>query len=254
MIRTVVISAAGKGTRMKELAKDKPKHLIEVNGKPFLWHLLENLRTAGYEKIVIVVGHLSQHIEEFAAHYPHPLTIVNQFAVMGEDRYGTAIPVMAAKEAVHGHAFLALYGDNLYSVRDLRAMNKDDGNCYVGALEREDYQKYGVLIPDVDGKLKEIIEKPDHDVGSKLINTGLFVFTPEIFTACDNVSPTPPKNEFYLTDAVTELSRQGKVYIQTIQDYWKDFGSPDDVGTVSRFLHERGDEALAQRSGAAQSE
>ena len=253
MIKTVIISAAGKGTRMKELAKDKPKHMIEVNGKPFLWHLLENLRTAGYEKIVVIVGHLSQHIEEFVKTYPHPITIVNQFAVMGEDKYGTAIPVMAAREATNGHAFLALYGDNLYSVRDLKAMNHDDGNCYVGALAREDYQKYGVLIPDAEGKLQEIIEKPDHDVGSKLINTGLFVFTPEIFAACDRVQPTPPKNEYYLTDAVTELSRQGKVRIQTIQDYWKDFGSPDDVGTVSRFLQERGAEPLTQGSDSAQS-
>lgn len=240
MITTVIISAAGKGTRMKELAKDKPKHMIEVNGKPFLWYLLENLRVAGYQKIVIVVGHLRQHIEDFAATYPHPLTIVNQYAVMGEAKYGTAIPILAAREAVNGKPFLALNGDNLYSVRDLRAMNHDDGLCYIGALPHDDYQKFGVLIPDGEGKLQEIIEKPDHDVGSKLINTGLFVFTHEIFGACDRVQPTPPKNEFYLTDAVTELSRQGKVRIQTIQDYWKDFGSPDDVGTVSRFLQEHG--------------
>lgn len=239
MLDTVVISAAGKGTRMKELAKDKPKHMIEVNGKPFLWYLLENLRAVGYKKIVVVVGHLSQHIEQFAESYPHPITIVNQYAVMGEDVYGTAVPVLAAEKAVNGKPFCALYGDNLYSVRDLRSMNHDDGFCYVGGLPHEQWQKYGVLIPGENDQLKEIIEKPDHDVGSNLINTGLFTFTHDIFDACRRVKPTPPKNELYLTDAVTELAAQGKVRIQRIQDYWKDFGSPEDVGTVSSFLQQR---------------
>jgi len=241
MIKTAVISAAGKGTRMKELAKDKPKHMIEVNGKPFLWHLLENLRQAGFDDLIVVVGHLCQHIEKFAEKYSCPLTIVNQFAIMGDDKYGTAVPVLAAQKAVDGKSFLAVYGDNLYSARDLKAMNHDDGNCYVGALPHDNWQKYGVLIPGPNNRLKEIIEKPDHDVGSKLINTGLFIFTPEIFEACQRVKPTPPKNELYLTDAVTELARQGKVFIQPIQDYWKDFGSPEDVETVSRFLNERGE-------------
>lgn len=239
MIDTVVISAAGKGTRMKELAKDKPKHMIEVNGKPFIWYLLENLRSVGYKKIVIVVGHLCQHIEHFASKYPFPITIVNQYAVMGEGAYGTAVPVLAAEQALNGKPFCALNGDNLYSVRDLKSMNHDDGFCYVGGLPHENWQKYGVLIPGENQLLKEIIEKPDHDVGSKLINTGLFTFTHEIFNACRHVTPTPPKNELYLTDAVTELAALGKVKIQRIQDYWKDFGSPEDVGTVSKFLRER---------------
>ena len=239
MIKTAVISAAGKGTRMKELAKDKPKHMIEVNGKPFLWYLIENLRAAGFDDLIIVVGHLCQHIEKFAETYPHKLTIVNQYGVMGENVYGTAVPVMAAREAVDGKPFIAVYGDNLYSVRDLKAMNHDDGLCYVGGLPHENWQKYGVLIPGPNQELKEIIEKPDHDVGSKLINTGLYTFTQDILEACTHVKPTPPKNELYLTDAITELASQGKVMIQPIQDYWKDFGSPEDVGTVSRFLKER---------------
>ncbi|MCD4761270.1 NTP transferase domain-containing protein, partial [bacterium] len=51
MIKKVLISAAGRGSRMLHLGKDKPKHLIETNGKPFLYYLLENLKTAGFEEI-----------------------------------------------------------------------------------------------------------------------------------------------------------------------------------------------------------
>ena len=53
----IVIAAAGKGTRMKELGFDKPKHLLQVNGKPFLEYLLNNILKAGYKEIVIVGGY-----------------------------------------------------------------------------------------------------------------------------------------------------------------------------------------------------
>ena len=54
MIKKVLISAAGRGTRMLDLSKDKPKHLIEANGKPILYYLLSNLKEAGFDNIVTV--------------------------------------------------------------------------------------------------------------------------------------------------------------------------------------------------------
>ena len=52
MIKTVVIAAAGQGVRMKEFSKDKSKHLIEVNQKPFLAYVLDNLLKAGYSDFI----------------------------------------------------------------------------------------------------------------------------------------------------------------------------------------------------------
>lgn len=60
MIRKAIIAAAGKGTRMLDLARDIPKHLIPINGKPFLFYLLANLKEAGITDVGIVVGHLKE--------------------------------------------------------------------------------------------------------------------------------------------------------------------------------------------------
>ena len=85
MIKKVVIAAAGKGTRMLHLSKDKPKHLIEVNGKPFLSYLLDNLFFAGYKDIVLVVGYMPEIMEAFVKSYITPekgdfkIEIINQF-------------------------------------------------------------------------------------------------------------------------------------------------------------------------------
>ena len=67
MINKVVIPAAGKGTRMLDLAKNKPKHLINVLDKPFLYYVLKNLQNSGFEEMILIIGHHAEKMEEFAS-------------------------------------------------------------------------------------------------------------------------------------------------------------------------------------------
>ena len=66
MIKKVVVSAAGQGTRMLQLSKDKSKHLITIKDRPFLAYLMDNIYNAGYREIFLVVGFKGEMIEEFA--------------------------------------------------------------------------------------------------------------------------------------------------------------------------------------------
>jgi len=239
MVKRVVISAAGRGTRMKHLSKDRPKHMIEVNGEPFLYHLLSNLEEAGYDDIIIVIGYMSQHITDYISRGRHPrVRLVHQFERMGEEKYGTAMPLLAVRPEVGDEDFVAVYGDNLYSVRDLKKFTIDDDYQYVAGIHQDDFSKYGVLLYDDNMFLKEIIEKPQTDVGSKIINTGLMKFTKDIFPALERVQPNPANGEYYLVDALTDLAKDKKVKVTLLEDYWLDFGKPEDVETLSRFLDE----------------
>ena len=67
MIKKVVLATAGEGTRMLELSKDQPKHLINVLDKPFLAYVLDNVVRAGYTDIILVVGYKGEKIEKFIA-------------------------------------------------------------------------------------------------------------------------------------------------------------------------------------------
>src|SRR3989344_5658416 len=142
-IKKVVISAAGQGTRMLELSKNKSKHLIEVNNKPFLFYLINNIFSAGYSDIILVVGYKSELIKKFINdYYPNSkgdfnITFVNQFEVLGpkEKEYGTACPLKCVKDFIKGEQFISLVGDNFYSVEDLQSMNISDQYCYVAGLE-----------------------------------------------------------------------------------------------------------------------
>lgn len=242
MISKVVIAAAGQGTRMKHLTRHKSKHLIEVQKRPFLAYLLDNLLKAGYREIILVVGFKAEKVEEFVKKYKPPRAIkfktafVNQFEILGPKKkeYGTLCPIKCVKSLVGKENFVAIYGDNLYSVRDLRAMRTENKYNYVAGLEHKKPEKYGVLVVDEKGLLIKIVEKPKEYVGN-LINTGLYKFTSEIFEEVPKVKLSP-RGEYELTDAITFLAKKKKVKVKQIQDHWLDFGNPGDIIKFSRFL------------------
>lgn len=236
MLNKVLISAAGRGTRMLHLSKDRPKHLIEINGRPFLYYLLKNLKDAGFNDFILVVGYKKEMMDDFVNRYQNEfkIQIINQFEILGEEKYGTALPLECVKDIIGNENFLAVYGDNLYSINDLKALNFVDNYNYIGGLAHPHPEKYGVLIRDGEDFLEKIIEKPTTFVGN-LINTGLYKFTPEIFTKLPLLTLSP-RDEYELTDAITMLAKEKKVKIKEIKDFWLDFGKPEDVQTISEFL------------------
>ncbi|MBU0613089.1 NTP transferase domain-containing protein [Patescibacteria group bacterium] len=232
MIKKVVISAAGRGTRMKGLSKDKPKHLIEVNGKPFIFYLLENLKKAGLEDIVIVVGYKKEILEKFISKYDSNITIINQFEKLGNE-YGTACPIKCVEDIMGNEQFLSVCGDDLYSVSDIKNMMKDDDYHYVSGTVDEHPETKGVLITE-DGYLEKIIEKPKEFVGD-LVNTGMYKFTPEIFKIANGVRLSS-RGEYELTDSISYLAKRKKVKVKKVKEYWLEFTRPEDVIAVSDFL------------------
>ena len=238
MIKKVVIPAAGRGTRMLHLTKDIPKHIIPVNGKPFIYHLLNHLQQAGFEEMILVVGYQKEKMQDFVNEVKDkfPITIIDQFSTVGEEHYGTACPIIAVQDLIGDEQFVTVYGDNLYSVDSLMGVMKDDEYNYIAGFKHPKPQRYGVLVHK-NGFLKQIIEKPTYLAGiGHLINTGLYKFTPEIFRAVDAIKLSP-RGEYELTDAVSLLAGQGRVKLVEVKDYWLDFGCPEDIVLVENHLN-----------------
>ena len=233
----VVISAAGKGTRMLHLTNNKSKVLINVRKRPFLFYVLKNLQKAGFSDIIIVVGYKQEKFREFLRNFGFKAKLVNQFEILGEEEYGTLCPLKCIKDIVGKENFLMLCGDNLYSVKDLKNFNIADNLNYIAGLRHKHPEKYGVLVSK-NGFLEQIVEKPKKFVGD-LINTGLYKFTPEIFEKIPQIHLSP-RGEYELTDAISLLASERKVKIKEIEDYWLDFGNPGDIIKMCRFLKEHG--------------
>lgn len=233
----MVIAAAGKGTRMGDLTKHQPKHLISVGGKPFLWYVVHNVFDAGFDDVIIVAGYFADKIEAFVREFYPTCRVVNQFTKVGEDKYGSACTLMAAQDLIGDQEFVLMYGDNFFSANDLRRFRVSGDEHLIGGIHHDTPQHYGELVLKGD-KLLRIVEKPTHPQGN-IINTGVYKFTPEVFSLLPSLTPST-RGEYELTDVVSSLAEAGKVRVLTLQDYFLDFGKPQDIPTTENFLRTLG--------------
>ena len=247
MINKIVVMAAGKGTRMKELSKDIPKHLLPVSGKPFLYYPLNNIKKAGFTEIILVVGYLKDKMQEFVEEYKNQFNIklVDQYQIVGTEKVGTAVPVECAKDYTKDENFVVINGDDIYATQDLAAMrNLDDEFCYVSGLRHKEPEHYGLLKID-DDFLEQIIEKPvpgvdfdrDNPLDS-LINIGLYKFTPEIFEAIKKINISP-RGEYEITDALTLLAQEKKVKVHVMKSYWHNFTRKEDITKMEKLIENK---------------
>ncbi len=223
-----VIMAAGKGTRMLPITETIPKVLIPVGEVPFLKYVIERVQKAGITDIGIVTSYKSDMVKAFLDEEGIKATIIDQ----GEP-LGTGHAIKVAKEFIGNDHFIALGGDNLWSVQDIKAVMHDQHEWCVAAWTVKNPEKYGVLVCN-NNKLKKIIEKPKEFVGN-LINSGLYKFTPDVFNTLENIDLSP-RGEYELTDALTLGAQEDKVHVCPLKDYWLDLGKLEDIPNVEEFL------------------
>ncbi len=230
MVSTVVIMAAGRGTRMKELCQDKPKHLLPVLGRPFLDYTLDRLRQAGFTDLVILVGHQSQAFNVYQNTPDVRLVTQQRF----HERYGTAAAVENFKIAVGDQPFAVIAGDNLYSANDLKQMTLDNGQMKIGGYRTLEWQGMGILKQKSDGTLERIIEKPTAFVGD-YINASLYQFTPAIFPIIESLPPSP-RGEYEITDAINIIAAREPFEVVELHDRWLDLTAPADIPKIEQAL------------------
>ncbi len=232
MTSTVVIMAAGRGTRMQDLANSRPKHLLPVRGRPFLDYVLERVRAAGFSEIMIVTGYQNHAFEPYQE--MADVRLIEQ--PLFRQRYGTAAAVESVRDAVSNRTFAVIAGDNLYSVDDLRKMTIDSGSVWVGGYKTAAWQGMGILKVKPDGSLDRIIEKPQTFVGD-LINASLYLFTPQIFPVIERLEPSS-RGEYEITDAINAIAAAEPVNVFELEDRWLDLTAPSDIPKIEKALVE----------------
>lgn len=235
MTLPVVILAAGRGTRMGELTTSRPKHLIEVASRPFLTYLLDNLVAAGCQDFWLVVGYQAAAAYEFAAREAkrYHLRLINQFERLGDEQYGTLMPLKAVAPELSGQPFLVVSGDNLYSPADLARLREVTGSA-VAVRRHEHPERYGVVTQKPDGTVDRIIEKPSHPA-THFINTGLYRMSSGIWPLLPKVERSS-RGEYELTDAINLLAAREPVQVLELREYWYDFGKPEDIAKVAALV------------------
>jgi glucose-1-phosphate thymidylyltransferase len=227
---------AGKGTRLRPHTHLTPKPLLRVGDKPVLSYILDDLRDLQVNEAVFITGHLKEKVQDFmAAEYPDfSVEYVEQ-----QRQLGTADAIAYARDFVH-EEMLIIFVDTLFDA-DLSVVRRlaDDVSGVIWAKEVEDYQRFGVIVTDEQGFMKQIIEKPSEPV-SRLANIGLYYIRDWklLFEAIEHVMASPPSStgEYYLTDAFQYMVDHGaKLKVEPVHG-WYDAGKPDTLLETNRHV------------------
>jgi len=220
-----IIICAGKGTRLRPLTKNTPKPLIKVCGKPILQHTIEALPSK-IDKIILVVGYLEEQIRNFCGTEFCGRKI--EYVTQANPAGGTGDALNCAKDLVRGK-FLLLNGDDIYGAESLKIIVREDSAIF--GVRSDTPEKFGVIISDERGFLKEIIEKPKVPP-SNLVNIGVYVLNDSIFNYEVEVSDL---GEVLVTDMVTKYAKHNLMKIIE-QDLWLPIGYPDDIEKAEKIL------------------
>ncbi|MEO8760069.1 MAG: glucose-1-phosphate cytidylyltransferase [Bacteroidia bacterium] len=195
----VVILAGGLGTRISEETDIRPKPMVEIGGKPILWHIMKIYSHYGFNEFVICCGYKGYVIKEYFANYFLHQTDVtfdlanNKMEIhnSGSEKWkvtlvdtgintNTAGRIKRIKQYVDNKPFMLTYGDGVCDVNidKLLAFHKKS-NKMATLTSIQLPGRFGNVESDEDGKVKSFQEKPVGD--GMWINGGFFVLQPEIF-------------------------------------------------------------------------
>ncbi len=209
-----IILAAGKGTRLRPYTNATPKPLLDAQGRPILDWIIGALPPV--DRLVVVVNYLAEQIEEYLAKQTH---VKNWTTVRQAEPRGTGDALMSCKGEVKADRVMVLNGDDLIGRADLARL----AAVPMGILARpvDKPEDYGIIFRNADGTLKEIKEKPKGLTPPQLANIGGYVFPREVF---DLTLPLSPRNEYEITDAVSQLAAKGGFHV-IAADYWLPIGN-----------------------------
>jgi glucose-1-phosphate thymidylyltransferase len=223
-----VVLAAGEGTRLRPLTEDKPKGMVEVNGKPILTYCFEQLVELGADELVVVVGYLKQNIiDHYGDEFKNvPITYAHQ-----REQQGLAHALLTVEEHIDDE-FMLMLGDNIFQANltdVVRRQREDraDAAFLVEEVPWDDASRYGVCDTNKYGEVTDVVEKPE-DPPSNLVMTGFYMFTPAIFHACHLVQPSN-RGEYEISEAIDLLLQSGRTIDAIPLDGWRiDIGYPED--------------------------
>ncbi|MGH1058185.1 bifunctional UDP-N-acetylglucosamine diphosphorylase/glucosamine-1-phosphate N-acetyltransferase GlmU [Bacillus paranthracis] len=209
--RFAVILAAGKGTRMKSKLY---KVLHPVCGKPMVQHVVDQVSQLGLQKLVTVVGHGAEMVQE-------QLGNVSEFALQAE-QLGTAHAVDQAASVLANEegTTLVICGDTpLITAETMEALlqqHKEAGAmATVLTAYIEEPAGYGRIVRNENGHVEKIVEHKDaneKELAIKEINTGTYCFDNKaLFASLSKVSNDNVQGEYYLPDVIEILKNEGHI-------------------------------------------
>jgi len=229
----VLLLAGGFGTRLSEETDVKPKPMLDIGGKPILWHIMKTYSHYGFNDFVILLGYKGYYIKEYFANYflhqsdvtidisdgsmeihnnssePWKVTLLDT----GLDSM-TGGRIKRAQDFVGEEPFMLTYGDGVADINIVKLVkfHQSHGKSMTMTSAQPD-GRFGALNIDDNNKVKEFKEKPKGD--GSWINAGYFVCEPKVF---DYI--VDGDSSVFEQESLMNLAKDGEVHTYKHHDFW----------------------------------
>lgn len=232
MLLTGVLLAGGLGTRLRTVLPDTAKPLAPVEGRPFVLFLLEQLRRASIERVILCTGHRAAQVREEMGEAYRGMSLL-----YSEERkpLGTAGALRLAWRNFPTTApWLVMNADSYVDV-DLTAMIESHVRsgmpATIAAVRVEDGRRYGSLEWSADGPITAFREKSDAP-GARWINGGVYLFEREFLDALPDRMPLSLENDVF------PASLERGIHAFASAARFIDIGTPESYALAQHFFSE----------------
>ena len=244
----VVILAGGFGSRISEESHLKPKPMIEIGGRPILWHIMKIYSHYGFNEFIICLGYKGYYIKEYFAHYfLHESDVTFDFSSSNQQYVHshhaepwkvtlvdtgfntfTGGRVKRIQQYIGKEPFMLTYGDGVCNVDIPALVDYHESHGRLATVTSvQPSGRFGALDLAADNKVNGFQEKPQGDGG--WINGGFFVLQPETFDYIDGDST------IFEQSPMENLSKDGQLVAYKHHGFWQPMDTMRDREALENF-------------------
>ena len=232
-LESLVILCGGLGTRLRPVLSEVPKVLAEINGRPFLEHVLQRIRNQGFRTIYLSVGHLAEQVEDFVDRRPADELTIR--CVKEESPLGTAGALRHVwRSADVATPFVVLNGDTFFG-GDLGALVSTHRAARAAAtlavVRVPEADRYGLVRFDADDHQVLAFEEKGSATGPSWINAGAYVLEEVILRSVPAGRAVSLEREVF-----PEWIGSGLLASPFPDASFLDIGTPEDYTRAQDFL------------------
>jgi len=246
----VLLLAGGFGTRLSEETDIRPKPMVEIGGKPILWHIMKIYSHYGYNDFIVLLGYKGYYIKEYFANYflhQSDITIDlknNNMEILNNSSepwkvtlIDTGLNTMTGgrikrvQNIVGNEPFMLTYGDGVSDVNiaELVKFHKAHGRAMTMTSSQPD-GRFGALNIEDNSQVTHFLEKPKGDGG--WINAGFFVCEPKVFDYITEGDITVFEQE-----PLQNLAKDGEIFTYKHYGFWKPMDSLKDKNDLNKLFN-----------------
>jgi D-glycero-alpha-D-manno-heptose 1-phosphate guanylyltransferase len=229
MIKEAIILAGGLGTRLKEAVPDLPKCMAPVAGRPFLFYVINYLRSQGIEKFIFSLGYKHEFIEQYLQKDFSTLTYQ---CVIEDEPLGTGGAIQLALNKASEENVVITNGDTLFKADIHEAAHfhtHNNAECTLLLKPMKNFDRYGVIKLTIDQLVSNFKEKQFYKEGT--INGGLYILNVNKF-----LDEEFPDKFSFEKNYLESLYKERRTYGQIHDEYFIDIGISEDFIRANKEL------------------